>query len=428
MRAYAPMTKCAFIPNFFKFYNILWQAGLPFLKRNPRICASFSKRTRAFHLQRADIWIQAASAGEAFLALSIIKNLKPDHPTTLLVTTTTDQGFDILKQGLGDLRLHPNIQLRVDWFPFDIPDTVKEAVKRVNPKVMVLLETELWPALLYELKINRTKILILNARLSKSSHRNYKATKALWNRLAPDTILTTSFRDAQRYTHIFPDARVGRIENIKFDIMETGPQKTKSQPCDLILPKDLPLSILASVRRQEEPEMVKLISALKKGYPNQVITVFPRHMHRIKKIQKKLTRAGLSFCLRSTLNSPLTGPGIILWDQFGELRSAYGRASAVFVGGSLHPLGGQNFIEPAVLGIPTVIGPYWEDFAWVGKEIFNLDLVTQCHDWTSVAQTMIALLNTPKDPLVGITCAQAYIDTRKGGSKTACKAILDKLG
>ncbi len=420
------MTKCAFIPNFLRFYNILWKAALPFLRRNHRLAPSFSKRTESGHLAPADIWIQAASAGEAFLALSILRTLAPDHPVNVLVTTTTDQGMGILEKGLSTPSFHPNVKPVLNWFPFDMPDNVNSAVKGVNPQIMILLETELWPALLWALKQNKSKVLILNARLSEKSSRHYRITRRLWNCLAPDGIMATSARDARRYEQVFTHTPVTIMDNIKFDIMETAPPDSSKSSLARFLPGGLPLSILASVRRQEEPEMIHLISGLKQKFPDQVIALFPRHMHRIDPIRKLLTKNRIDFVLGSKLTAPLPGPGIILWDQFGELKAAYGHAATVFVGGSLHPLGGQNFLEPAVQGIPTVTGPHWEDFAWVGKEIFDRGIVAQGRDWHEVARTMTEHLKSGKAEGIGQQ-AKAYIKRRRGGSQMACQIFLTTL-
>ncbi|MCG8634270.1 MAG: 3-deoxy-D-manno-octulosonic acid transferase, partial [Desulfobacterales bacterium] len=384
-------------------------------------------RVRTGHLNPADIWIQAASAGEAFLALSILHTLAPPTPCKLLVTTTTDQGLDILQKGIKTRSAHANLDITLDRFPFDIPGTVSSAVQQVNPGTMVLLETELWPAHLHALKQSNTRILILNARLSARSGRHYKATRFLWKHLAPDQILATSAQDAARYARVFPDTPIRTMENIKFDIMDSAPGSHGPSDLDTLFPKKIPLSILASVRRQEEPEMVHLLKALKNDFPGQITAVFPRHMHRITPIAGLLKRAGISFQLRSELAAPVTGPTVILWDRFGELRKAYAHASSVFVGGSLKPLGGQNFIEPAVLGIPAVTGPWWDDFIWVGKEIFDRGIVTRCRDWQEVAGTMVSHLKAPADIPGRRQEATAYIKARQGGSVSACRAILDTL-
>lgn len=421
------MVKSAFILNFFKIYNILWQAALPFLKKNQRIGPSFIRRTFFDHLGKADIWIQAASAGEAFIALSLVSGLKPARKTRVLITATTSQGMEILESGLSKKKISPHVDYCLEWFPFDIPDTIQGAVQKINPRVMVLLETELWPALLHYLKENKTWIVIVNARLSEKSARHYGWTKFLWSGLAPDLILAISPADAQKYARVFSHTPIDTMPNIKFDLMAALPDSPCKLPLESLVFPPLPLSILASVRKQEEAQALKILKYLLDRYPLQVVAVFPRHMHRLGAWKKKLTREGVPFQLRSHLTAPVTTPGIILWDTFGELRSAYGLAAAVFVGGSLQPLGGQNFIEPAVLGTPTVTGPWLSDFAWVGEDIFTQKIVTKCQNWQEVAQTLVAHLHTPVDRSLLEQKAQDYVRQRQGGSHLACQRILSSL-
>lgn len=420
------MKTCAFIPNFLKLYNILWQAALPFLKKNKRLSSTFQKRVATDHLQKADIWIQAASAGEAFLALSLLSSLEPRQKIKILITSTTSQGMEILESGLAHKKINPNIEYFLDWFPFDIPQTIQGAVTRINPRVMILLETEIWPALLHYLKKNHTRIFIVNGRLSKRSGQHYKWTKFLWTRLSPDKILAISPLDAKRYGHIFSKARITIMPNIKFDLMEPG-LDTPSEPAALgnVISKNLPMSILASIRRQEEKQALEILETLRTQYPCQIVAIFPRHMHRINTWKKKLGKKGISFQLRSELTAPATTADIILWDTFGELREAYGIAKTVFVGGSLRPLGGQNFIEPAVLGTPTVTGPFLDDFAWAGEDLFSQKIVTICNDSRAVAHTMVDHLETPIERNGLKQKAQAYIQKKQGGTKMACQMILE---
>ena len=420
------MKTCAFIPNFFKIYNILWQAVLPFLKKSKRLSPTFEKRVTPDHLEKADIWIQSASAGEAFLALALVSSLNPKEKIKILITSTTAQGMEILQSGLADKRLHPHISYCLNFFPFDIPRTIQDAVKRVNPRIMILLETEIWPALLYYLKENHTQIFIINGRLSKKSGRHYRLTKFLWNKLSPDKILAISPLDAKKYGQVFENAQITTMSNIKFDIMKSGTcDPSRTTALEKVIFKGIPLSILASIRRQEETQVLKIIKHLLAEYPDQIVAIFPRHMHRLDAWKKKLRQKGLAFHLRSTVTTPVSTAGIILWDTFGELRAAYGIASTVFVGGSLQPLGGQNFLEPSALGTPTVTGPFLDDFAWVGEEIFNKKIVTRCHDHLAVAQTMVCHLKTPLDRFEQQQKSQDYIQTRQGGTRTACQMILE---
>ena len=436
------MTKCAFIPNFLKFYNILWLAALPFLRRNRRLSATFEKRLSP-QMARADIWIQAASAGEAFLALSILSSIRSSQgsppaaaaPVRVLVTTTTDQGMEVLRRGLENLELPPPVSVRVNLFPFDIRTAVKKSVDQVRPKVMVLLETELWPAFLHEMTQQKIPVLILNGRMSQRSGGRYKKTRGLWQNLAPDRILAISQEDCDRYRAVFPNTPAAVMNNIKFDILDSREEKSPDQralPAEApslpqLFPGPLPLAALASFRRQEEKEIITLLLKLRSRVPEQITALFPRHMHRIPALKKTLNRHRIPFRLRSELTGPVTGPEVILWDRFGELRQAYALAATVFVGGSLKPLGGQNFIEPAVLGIPTVTGPFRSDFAWAGEEIFSLGFISSVPDAPAAAKAMAENLRKNWDIKRNKELADGYMASNQGGSRTACRAILKAM-
>jgi 3-deoxy-D-manno-octulosonic-acid transferase len=404
---------------------MLWKLSLPFLKINKRLKPGFTKRHSSLHLSKADIWIQAASAGEAYLAVNIIQTLDPKANTTMLVTSSTSQGVDILKAGLSKETISCFIKIQIELFPFDMPETIKAVVKAINPTVMVLLETEIWPALLYYLKKNSSKILIINARLSQKSFINYMKTSFLWKHLSPDNILAISSLDAKRYKSLFRDATVKTMPNIKFESIEANrPDAPALKQIKTILPKKFPLTILASIRRQEEKEVILLLKKILKRFPNQVIAIFPRHMHRITSWEKLLNSHNLNFHLRSRIFTPITNPAIILWDTFGELKTAYSLASVVFVGGSLKPLGGQNFIEPAIEGAVTIIGPYYNDFAWADDAIFDKKIVLKNENWKSVAKTIVQYLKNPVNKKNNILQSREYMELNRGGTLKACNEIL----
>jgi len=403
---------------------MLWSLSIPFLKKNHRLKSGFQQRITSFHHTKADLWIQAASAGEAYLAVKILKKLEPKTKSKVLVTSTTSQGIDILKTGLTGNNFSKFIDLKIEWFPFDRPGTIKEAVKTINPCIMVLLETEIWPALFYYLKQNRTNIFIINARLSKKSFSHYMKTRFLWKHLAPDMILATSRQDAQRYQQIFEQTTVKTMPNIKFESIETDASDSSTLQIKKILPKTMPLTILASVKKQEEKDTILILKYILKTFPDQVVAIFPRHMHRIRSWERLLTSKDLHFHLKSEISSPLRNPGIILWDTFGELKTAYGFASVVFVGGSLKPLGGQNFIEPAIKGTVTVTGPHYDDFAWATDHIFKKGIVIKKNNWKAVAQTIIKTLETPVNKLDRKHLALEYLKSNQGGTQQACDEIL----
>ena len=422
------MPKYSFILNFFKLYKILWLLAFPFLKKNRRLRAGFTKRRYAEHLAKADIWIQASSAGEAFLAVKTVEKLRPERLTKVLITSTTSQGIDILNSRLIKQNLYRLIDLEIDWFPFDCPETMKQAVKNINPSVMVLIETEIWPALFYYLKKNHTKILIINARLSRKSFNNYMKTKILWKHLSPDRILAVSDQDAERYRHLFNESIVSTMSNIKFECMEESVMDNRViKKIRSFLPEQIPITILASVRKEEEKRVLLMVKYILQHYPYQIIAIFPRHMHRITEWKKTLKANHLQFYLRSKISKPVTHPGIILWDIFGELKQAYSLASIVFVGGSLRPLGGQNFLEPAAQGAVTVTGPYYDDFAWAGREIFDKGIVIKKKTWLSISRTIIQSLEIPVNRKKNLLLTKQYILSNQGGISQSCNEILNTL-
>jgi 3-deoxy-D-manno-octulosonic-acid transferase len=146
----------------FAFYNLSWSVALPWLRLNHRLAEGYHQRAFKDKLPGvADLWIQAASVGESFLALEILKTLEVEQPIQILLTSNTRQGIDILNQALPELiRGQNQIQTAVHYFPFDKPSIMAAAVAGIRPKLMVLLETEIWPGLLLALKAQSCKILI----------------------------------------------------------------------------------------------------------------------------------------------------------------------------------------------------------------------------------------------------------------------------
>jgi 3-deoxy-D-manno-octulosonic-acid transferase len=292
---------------------------------------------------------------------------------------------------------------------------------------MVLLETELWPALLHQLRQRHTRILVVNGRMSAKSSRHYRMTKSLWTRIAPHQVLAVSETDAQRFSRVFDQAQVAVMPNMKFETLSSQAIEAGSAALAGIVTGPWPLSVFASVRRQEERQAVKMIHSLFDQVPGQVIALFPRHMHRIDPWKRRLKKSGVPFFLRSTLSGPPGVPGIILWDLFGEMRQVFAYAHAVFMGGSLKPLGGQNFLEPLLQGAPVVTGPFWDDFFWVGTQVFDTGLAVRKPDWRSAAHTMAVYLKNAEDREARRRNARTYVAARSGGTETACRAILAVL-
>ena len=411
----------------FAFYNLSWGVVLPWLRLNHRLAEGYHQRALKDKLPGvADLWIQAASVGESFLALEILKTLQVEQPIQILLTSNTRQGIDILNQALPELiRGQNQIQTAVRYFPFDKPSIMAAAIAAIRPKLMVLLETEIWPGLLLALKTQSCKILIVNGRITAKSLQRYHLWPSLWQRLRPDEVLAISQADAQRFSRLFGKAGIEVMSNIKFDrlaaTISCGGDKNGLKA---IVPVDNPFIVLASVRQEEEILVKNIIQDVLRTHPETVVGLFPRHMHRLPSWQKLLRQAGIGYTLRSKAEGRIPAGNVILWDIFGELLPAYRLAESAFVGGSLAPLGGQNFLEALVSGVIPIIGPWWDNFAWVGREIIDSGLLKVAEDWKHVADLLLEDLAGPPSRKDVVKAALQFIEARRGGTEEACRRIV----
>jgi len=411
-------------------YTMGWSLILPVLRLNKRLQEGFDQRRFRRHLPAAaDIWLQAASVGESFLAWELLKQLKLCQPVNVLMTTNTRQGFEILQRAIDNVTsLNTYASVSTAYFPFDHPSIMEKAVKHIRPKVMVLLEAEMWPAHLSTLKKYNCKTIVVNGRMTAKSLRRYRWRSSLWYQLRPDKILAISKEDAQRFGSLFGSERVGLMSNIKFDRLKPAPDSSNGlNPLKSIITPESKLLVLGSVRQQEERYIEKIIIEILGRHPNLIIGLFPRHAHRVKNWKSTLNKHNLAWQMRSDIDRPVKAGTVILWDTFGELASAYKLSAAAFVGGTLAPLGGQNFLEPLINGIPTVIGPWWENFAWVGNDILTQDLVKIAADWKQTIDILDAELKNPGPHEKLRQAANRYIGDRQGGTAIACQAIRDLL-
>lgn len=409
-------------------YDKAWAMALPLLRLSRRLKDGFSQRKLESPLPVADIWIQAASGGEAYLAWTLLEHLRTSGPVRVLITTNTRQGMDIIGSASTALAAtNPDIDLLPAWFPFDRPSIMEKAVLRVNPKLAVLLEGELWPGFMQALKRRSCPVFIINGRMTDKSMTAYGRFPGACKALRPDRVLAISPEDGRRFERVFGKEVVSLMTNIKFDRLAVDREnKGAGIPngfMEQMIPSGSRFLVLGSVRREEEPKILQIIQKVHRLRPDTIIGLFPRHLERVDYWKKTLSGCGLNWHLRSGMKPPVQNSDVILWDVFGELSTAYAAADAVFVGGSLAPLGGQNFLEPLVYGTVPVIGPSYENFAWIGEDIFRQKMAIRTRNHRDAADGLIRQLDHPAPKSEIARKAKAFIAARQGGSRTACEAI-----
>ena len=413
-------------------YGVGWKMALPLLGLNSRLKDGWEQRTLSGGLPApAHLWIQAASGGEAYLAWEVLKELTSPLKETLrvLVTTNTLQGYETLTRAADDINGNQSGMAVQPWyFPFDAPDIMRRMVGHVRPRTALILETEIWPGFLSACKEFGVRVLLANGRMTTKSLGGYMAWPGLFRALAPERIMAVSETDGRRFGTLFGRDRVWVMPNIKFDRMaEAGPTPRKDNPLKDVIPPHSDFVVFGSVRRQEQAEVSALAAGLMRTRPQTILGLFPRHMHHIPLWEKAMEREGIRWTLRSRLTTRATPGTVLLWDTFGELVPAYGLAKAAFVGGSLAPLGGQNFLEPLTCGVTPVTGPHWKNFAWVGREIVDSGLALEAKDGRAALERLVKLLDeTPARTDVSRK-AREYIRHRTGGARAVGKQVADFL-
>lgn len=411
------MKESFFLKTLFFFYQLLWVCATPFLLRSPRLKEGAEERTlKKVNFSKVDIWMHAASVGEAYIARQLLKNFEDDLKLKILITTNTSQGKNILEKDLAAEQRHA---VSIAYMVFDNPTLVKKAIRIADPKLLVLIELEIWPALMAEIKRQKKKMIIVNGRMTEKSYKGYKKTAFLWKRLAPDIILANSEENKKRLQDLFQQKRSYYVSNIKFDQIKTCTISKKTVTKDRTL-------ILASIRKEEESEVFYLITELLKRFPDLHIDLFPRHLARVSNWKTLLTESHISCALKSasSLNAVAS---VLIWDIFGELLNAYRRADAAFIGGSLAPLGGQNFIEAFMNGVTPVTGPSISNFLWAGNEVFESGLVKKGSNKEEVLKLLEETLRNPEDKATIQQKANKYIQLKQGGSRKTCRHIVDLL-
>ncbi len=389
--------------------------------------------------------------GEVQLAMTIVNHLtNPTNSTTqplnhsskILITTCTSQGFEVLKKKINAnaanaANANPHIQLA--YFPFDPLCIMFRSVARISPRLVLILETEIWPSFLSICKIKSIPVILANARMSTKSYSRYLTIRRLLSAIGPNKILAISENDAKRFADIFSTSlaqvsdnqpqtsnvegrTIKTMPNIKFDQISVDPPlKYVQNPLAKYFKPKPPLIVLGSVREQEEDKVRWLIKKIVSSHPRTIIGLFPRHMHRLDAWKQFLSQEGINWILRSKLEGQISSSLVVIWDKFGELIPAYALARSVYVGGSIVPCGGQNFLEPISQGIIPCIGPFWDNFKWVGQEIIRQNLVIQVNDIQELYTELTRAGSISRDKVHAKF--QEYIQDKKGGTDIVCNEI-----
>ncbi len=341
------------------------------------------------------VWIHAVSVGEVQACAPLVSALRARHPQLpLTVTTFTPTGAARARALLGGAA-------QVRYVPYDLPGAVRRFFTRVQPRLAVIIETELWPNLYREAGRRRVPLVLASARLSARSAGRYRRLGTLIRATVAQAVVVAAqgAADAERFRALGAAADGTHVAgNLKFDF--ALPLRTAERGAQLrarYAPRRA-LWVAGSTHGGEERALIEAQRLVAARHSGVLLVIAPRHPPRFAEVAALLREAGVSFVKRSQGESARGAEQrceVLLLDTLGELLDFYAAADVAFVGGSLVPAGGHNLLEPAALGVPILVGPDNSSGAEIARLLVTRGAAEVVSDGAALAARVSALIEDP---------------------------------
>ena len=340
-------------------------------------------------LQKGGILLHSVSVGETLAAIPLVRALRhryPDLPIT--VTTMTPTGSERVQSAFGNDVQHV-------YLPYDLPGSMNRFLNQIDPKLVLIMETELWPNLIRILHKRNIPLVIANARLSERSAAGYaklgKFIRKVFQRIT--LIAAQNAEDGERFIQLGAKRKQLTVTgSLKFDISVTPQLASKAITLRRQWAPRRPVWIATSTHDGEEALMLQAHQALLKQFPDLLLILVPRHPERFPDAINMVRAAGLSYIRRSSGELPSSDTQVVVGDTMGELMLLYGIADLAFVGGSLVERGGHNPLEAAAHAIPVLMGPHTFNFKDICARLSQASGLITVTDVASLTKEITALL------------------------------------
>lgn len=343
----------------------------------------------SFYSTKPTLWIHAVSVGEVLAAVPLVKLLSQQLPDyQLVVTSTTPTGSERVMANLPSSVFHI-------YSPYDLSGTVQRFLKKIKPKLLILMETELWPNLLHYCHEAKLPILLLNARLSPRSLKGYARLPSLVQPMMDELslIAAQSFEDGERFKRLgAAPEKVMVAGNVKFEIDIPASLRESGEVIRQQF-GNRPTWIAASTHEFEEEMVLEAFRKVREVLPSALLILVPRHPERFEKAKTLIEKMQFTCRKRSQCMSQLPADmEVFLVDTMGELRLFFAASDVAFVGGSLVPHGGHNTLEPAAFSLPVISGPHVFNFAKITELLLEAGGLSLVNTPTELADSVTKLL------------------------------------
>jgi len=314
------------------------------------------------------IWLHAVSVGEVQASRPLVNAMLEEYSDyKILVTTMTPTGADSVNQYFGDAVKHL-------YLPYDLPVAVKHFISVIEPSILIVMETELWPNLFHYCHKKNIHIIVVNARMSEKSAKGYRRFSSFTHSTLENVSLVVAQgkKDAERMIALGVDKdKVSVTGNLKFDIHLPHSVTEQAQALRRYLSVNRPVWIAASTHEGEEKIILDAFDKVLQQQSLCLLVIVPRHPGRAAGVRELCTRRNLKVLCKSDNKECDENVKVFILDTLGELPMYYAAADVAFVGGSLTEIGGHNMLEPASLGLPVIMGPHVFNFQEISQLLLD---------------------------------------------------------
>ena len=375
--------------------------------------------------------LHAVSVGEVLTARALIPDLKRRYPNLrIFLSTTTLGGQQVARRNVHDVDA-------VFYFPFDLPFVVRRTLRLVNPRLFLMMETEIWPNLLNACRRQGVATVMVNGRISTRSYPRYRFARAFFRRVLKDVdrFCMQSEESARRLIDIGADqSRITVTGSLKFDSLDMPGAPTPGRGRDRVLRyfrvnANRPVIVAGSTMRGEEEIVLHAFRRVKSTTGNPLLVIAPRNAERFGEVAQLAKNQAFVTVRRSDL--PIDAEPraeVVVLDTIGELAQLYQIATAVFVGGSLVDAGGgHNILEPAVFGKPIVFGSHMSNFKEIVDTFLSHGAAIQVQSPKGLEDALVALLTDPVRRARLGAAARALVESNRGAKDKTLAVIAQAL-
>jgi 3-deoxy-D-manno-octulosonic-acid transferase len=409
----------------------LWWRG----RQEPLYRSALGQRLGFGNVAQADqarVWLHAVSLGETRAAAPLVEALRAQRPgVRLLLTHGTATG-----RAAGQALLQPGDAQA--WLPYDTPGAVRRFLRQHQPALGVLMETEVWPNLLFEARAAGVPLVLANARLSEKSQRQGQRFAALLHPAVAcfTAVLAQTKADAVRL-RASGAQQVQVLGNLKFDMQPVPALLAQGQQWGMTL-KQRPVVMAAATREGEEALLLQawtsaISEMTRQGLAAPLLLLVPRHPQRFDEVAALVQASGLTLQRRSSWGAvpPLDAHACDVWlgDSLGEMPLYYALASVALLGGSFAPLGGQNLIEAAACGCPLLMGPHTFNFAQAAEQAVAAGAAERVADVPAALQRALQLVKPHEAAGLSrmASTALAFAQQHRGAAQRTAQVLVKLL-